>query len=97
MSKRWYVTLYNQHAMQGIGAAGRTRRDAFNRAFKRAGSTHRHYKLADRYGSTQGTDVMWLAAFHETVDYMRPGTTSASTTFPVGLCVEVRRARPGDM
>lgn len=88
---KWKVTLFNQHAMCGISAAGATRREAFNRAFTRAGPEHRHYKLAEIYNSAQGADVMWLGAFNDALAYMRRGTTSASHMNPRGFGVEIRR------
>lgn len=91
MTRTWKVTLFNQHAMCGISAEGRTRREAFERAYNRAGPTHRHYKLAEMYSSAKGADVMWLAAFNDALAYMRPGTTSASHMNPRGFGVEIRR------
>ncbi len=87
----WSVTLFNQHAQCGIKATGRTRREAFNRAFHKAGPAFRHHKLAEMYNSAQGADVMWLAAFNDALAFMRRGTTAASHMNPRGFGVEIRR------
>jgi hypothetical protein len=90
---KWRVYLGNQHAQCRIYADGRTRREAFRKAFNKARPEFRHYVLAgpQYYNSKQGTDVMWLAAFMDAMAYMRPGTRSATHSNPKGLNVEIRR------
>jgi hypothetical protein len=89
--RTWRVTLYNQHAMCGIYADGRTRRKAFDNAFHRAGPEFRHHTLADHYGSRQGTDVMWLAEFNDAKAHMFHGSGNIYRSNPNGMGVEIRR------
>ena len=92
---RWSVTFYNQHTCDSIMGEGRTRRAAFDAAFKRCPPYVRHTVLADRVaqGSARGMDVTWLATFNDLVAYMRRGATSATHTDPRGFALEVRRVR----
>lgn len=91
MARKWRVSLINQHAQCGIFAEGRTRREAFNAAFKRAGPTHRHHGLVRDGNPPAGQDVMWLAAFNDALAYMRNSATYADHMNPRGFGVSIRR------
>lgn len=80
----WKVTLYNQHAMCGIYAKGRTRRKAFDAAFANAGEPFLAYGV-------DGYAVSWLALFNDARAYMRRGSTSTHLQDPRGFGVEIRR------
>lgn len=92
-ARRWTVTLYNQLTFEQSSATRSTRRAAFDAAWKRASPACAYGQLAARCasGSYRGMAVTWLAAFNDTVAYMRRGCTRASHTDPRGFCVSVER------
>jgi hypothetical protein len=84
----WKVSLFNQHAMCGYTAEGKTRRAAFMAAFRKAGPAFRHHGYS---GAGQGIDNMWYACFADARANMRRGQTSIHLTGWQGLAVEIRR------
>lgn len=96
---RWRVTLYNQHAMGSSHGEGRTRRAAFDAAFKCTPDDVKYHGIAQRVAfgaSRRGMNVAWLAAFNDNVATMRRGCTAQTLSFPHGYAVEIRRLTTRD-
>lgn len=84
MSRRYRVTVYNQHAQCGIFAEGRTRREAFNRALVKAGEPFL------RYGGDKLTILRTLFVENMMHPYYRTAS-NAYASHPAGAGVEFRR------
>jgi hypothetical protein len=84
MSRQYKVTIYNQHAMCGIYAIGRTRREAFNRALAKAGEPF------IRYGGDKLTTFRTLFVENLMRPYYRT-SRYAYASHPNGAGVEFRR------
>lgn len=84
MARKYYVTLYNQHAMCGIGSEGRTRREAFRKAMAKAGEPF------VRYGGDKATTFRTLFEEHLMSSYYRTALHGYASS-PIGAGVEFRR------
>ena len=84
----YQVTIYNQHAMCGITAKGRTRREAFNRALAKAGEPFL------RFGGDKLTTLRTLFEENLMCKFYRT-SSQACATHPMGCAVEFRKLEQG--
>lgn len=84
MTRKYRVTIYNQHAACGIYADGRTRKEAFERAIVKAGEPFL------RYGGDKLTTFRTLFAENLMHRYYRTAS-NAYVRHPNGAGVEFRR------
>lgn len=86
MTRRYRVTIYNEHAMCGIFAEARTRKEAFKKALEKAGEPFL------REGGDKLTTLRTLFYEHLMVGYYRTAPF-ASASSPIGCSVEFRRKK----
>lgn len=83
MTRRYRVTVYNQHAQRGVTAEARTRREAFNLAIAKAGEPFL------RHGGDKLTTLRVLF-----FDIAMPSNRTARHCYvssPLGCAIEWRR------
>lgn len=80
----YLVTIYNQHAEYSVSAKGRTRREAFRRALRKAGEPFL------RCGGDKLTTLRTLFTEHLMASYYRT-SSNAYANHPTGAGVEFRR------
>lgn len=84
---RWRVYLGNRNAQCRYCAEGRTKADAWRKAFNKAQPTFRHYGFPGRLK----IDKIWVKAFRDCVGQFKRNVQYGICRTPMGLYVEIRR------